>query len=85
MSYQLPPLPYAQNALEPYITSKLMSFHYGKHHQGYVDKYNELVTGTPMADQPLEKVIKDTFEKLDQKNFSIMLLKFLITIFSGTA
>ncbi len=67
MSYQLPPLPYAQNALEPYITSKLMSFHYGKHHQGYVDKYNELVTGTPMADQPLEKVIKDTFEKLDQK------------------
>ncbi len=67
MAYKLPPLPYAQNALEPHITSKLMSFHYGKHHQGYVDKYNELVQGTPMADMPLEKVIKDTFGNLDQK------------------
>lgn len=67
MAYQLPKLPYEQNALEPYISSHLMSFHYGKHHQAYVNKYNELVQGTPMADQPLEKVIKDTFGKLDQK------------------
>lgn len=67
MAYTLPKLPYEQNALEPYITGNLMSFHYGKHHQAYVNKYNELTTGTPMADQPLEKVIKDTFGKPDQK------------------
>lgn len=67
MAYTLPKLPYEQNALEPYITGNLMSFHYGKHHQAYVNKYNELTAGTPMADQPLEKVIKDTFGKADQK------------------
>jgi Fe-Mn family superoxide dismutase len=67
MPYQLPKLPYAQNALEPYISSNLMSFHYGKHHQAYVDKYNELIAGTPMIDQPLEVVIKNSFGKVDQK------------------
>ncbi len=67
MSYQLPPLPYPQNALEPYVTSNLMSFHYGKHHQTYVDKYNELIKGTSFADKPLEKVIQETFGVLDHK------------------
>jgi Fe-Mn family superoxide dismutase len=65
--YELPKLPYEQNALEPYISGHLMSFHYGKHHQAYVNKYNELVAGTPMADQPLEKVIKDVFGKPEHK------------------
>ncbi len=67
MSYQLPKLPYEQNALEPYITGNLMSFHYGKHHKAYVDKYNELTAGTKRADQPLETVIKETFGNLDEK------------------
>ena len=54
------PLPYAENALEPVISARTIGFHYGKHHQGYVNNLNKLVTGTPLADQPLEAVVKAT-------------------------
>jgi Fe-Mn family superoxide dismutase len=56
----LPPLPYAENALEPAITGKTMGFHYGKHHRGYVDNLNKLIAGTEYADLPLEKIIAVT-------------------------
>ena len=56
----LPPLPYAENALEPVITGKTMGFHYGKHHKGYVDNLNKLIAGTEYADLPLEKIIAGT-------------------------
>ena len=56
----LPPLPYAENALEPVITAKTMSFHYGKHHKGYVDNLNKLIAGTEYADLTLEKIITST-------------------------
>ncbi len=56
----LPPLPYAENALEPVITAKTMSFHYGKHHKGYVDNLNKLIAGTELADLSLEKIITST-------------------------
>jgi len=60
-AFVLPPLPYAQEALEPYISGRTMSFHYGKHHQAYVDALNKLVAGTPWAaGQTLEKVILDS-------------------------
>ena len=59
-AFSLPPLPYSQEALEPYISARTMSFHYGKHHQTYVDNLNKLVAGTPWAGQPLEKVIRET-------------------------
>ena len=59
-AFQLPPLPYRQEALEPYISARTMSFHYGKHHQTYVDNLNKLIAGTPWAGQPLEKVIRET-------------------------
>lgn len=55
--FQLPALPYAMNQLEPYISSNTMSFHYGKHHQGYVDSLNKLTAGTEWAGQPLERII----------------------------
>ena len=58
--FKLPPLPYAENALEPVISARTIGFHYGKHHQGYVNNLNKLVTGTPLADQPLEAVVKAT-------------------------
>jgi len=64
--YQLPPLPYSQNALQPYISSKTLGFHHGKHHKGYVEKFNELIKGTPMADQTLEQVIKDAFHPTEK-------------------
>lgn len=56
----LPPLPYAENALEPIITAKTMSFHYGKHHKGYVDNLNKLIAGTEYAILSLEKIITST-------------------------
>ena len=56
----LPPLPYAENALEPVISAKTLSFHYGKHHKGYVDNLNKLTTGTEYADLSLEKTIDGT-------------------------
>ena len=58
MAFELPKLPYAENALEPHISAKTMSFHYGKHHAGYVSKLNELAKGTPHEKQPLEEVIR---------------------------
>jgi superoxide dismutase, Fe-Mn family len=47
MSFTLPPLPYAPEALQPVISPRTMEFHYGKHHQAYVTKLNSLVVGTP--------------------------------------
>jgi superoxide dismutase, Fe-Mn family len=53
----LPQLPYADNALEPVISARTISFHYGKHHAGYVDTLNKLVAGTPFAGRPLEEIV----------------------------
>ena len=64
--FSLPPLPYPEDALSPTISANTIGFHYGKHHQGYVNKLNELVAGTPLADQSLEAVIKATAGKADQ-------------------
>ena len=64
--FTLPPLPYADDALSPTISANTIGFHYGKHHQGYVNKLNELAAGTPLADQSLEAVIKATAGKADQ-------------------
>lgn len=56
-------LPYAENALEPVITAKTISFHYGKHHKGYVDNLNKLIAGTEYADLSLEKIVTSTAGK----------------------
>lgn len=59
-AFQRPSLPYAQNALEPYISARTMSFHYGKHHQAYIDTLNKLITGTSWVGQPLDKVVVES-------------------------
>jgi len=64
---ELPPLPYADNALDPYISSNTMGFHYGKHHKTYVDTVNKLIAGTELADQPLEKIVAATAGKPDKQ------------------
>jgi Fe-Mn family superoxide dismutase len=56
----LPPLPYADNALEPVISATTIGFHYGKHHQGYVANLNKLIANTELADFSLEKIITAT-------------------------
>ena len=62
----LPPLPYADNSLDPVISANTISFHYGKHHKGYVDNLNKLIAGTEFADMPLEKIITETTGKADK-------------------
>jgi Fe-Mn family superoxide dismutase len=58
MAFELPPLPYARNALEPVMSEKTFSFHYDKHHKAYVDKLNELIKGKPEESMSLEEIIK---------------------------
>jgi len=58
MAFTLPPLPYAKNALEPHISAETLEFHYGKHHQTYVDKLNGLVPGTEFEGKSLEDIVK---------------------------
>jgi Fe-Mn family superoxide dismutase len=60
MAFDLPPLPYDLNALEPYISANTLSFHYGKHHQAYVTNLNSLIEGTELANKSLEDIIRIT-------------------------
>ncbi len=57
MAIQLPPLPYAESALEPNYSARTISFHYGKHHKAYVDNLNKLITGTSLEGKTLEEII----------------------------
>jgi Fe-Mn family superoxide dismutase len=63
--FDLPPLPYAENALAPVISARTLKYHYGKHHKTYVDTLNKLVFGTPYAAMPLDKVIRETAGRAD--------------------
>jgi superoxide dismutase, Fe-Mn family len=58
MPIELPKLPYAEDALKPHISPETIQFHYGKHHQTYVNKLNELIANTPNATKSLEEIIK---------------------------
>jgi Fe-Mn family superoxide dismutase len=69
MSINLPDLPYAPKALEPYITEKTIQFHHGKHHKAYVDNTLKLLAGTALQNVTLEEIIKKTFN--DEKQLSL--------------
>jgi len=58
MEHQLPPLPYAQDALAPHISAETLEYHYGKHHQAYVNNLNNLIKGTEFENAGLEDIIK---------------------------
>jgi Fe-Mn family superoxide dismutase len=58
MAITLPPLPYAQDALQPYISAETLQYHYGKHHQAYVNNLNNLIPNTEYAHLSLEDIIK---------------------------
>ncbi len=58
MTFELPPLPYARNALEPHISAETLEYHYGKHHQTYVTNLNNLVPGTEYEGLSLEEIVQ---------------------------
>ncbi len=58
MKFELPTLPYASDALEPVISKKTIEYHYGKHHQAYVNNLNNLIAGTEFENADLETIIK---------------------------
>ncbi|MFQ6611689.1 MAG: superoxide dismutase [Fidelibacterota bacterium] len=60
MSYQLPELPYALDALEPHISRETLEYHYGKHHQAYVNNLNKLIAGTRYEQLALEQIIRES-------------------------
>ncbi len=62
MAYEVPPLPYDYNALEPHIDEQTMHLHHDKHHQAYVTQANNALEGTEWADRP----VKEVLQNLDQ-------------------
>jgi Fe-Mn family superoxide dismutase len=58
MAHELPPLPYANDALQPHISAETIEYHYGKHHQTYVTNLNNLIKGTEFESATLEDIIK---------------------------
>ncbi|RAW08807.1 superoxide dismutase [Fe] [Halomonas elongata] len=57
MAFELPALPYEKNALEPQLSAETLEYHYGKHHQAYVTRLNQMIEGTADADKSLEEII----------------------------
>ena len=58
MTIELPPLPYQADALEPHISERTISFHYGRHHASYVSNLNRMIEGTPRAQASLEQIVR---------------------------
>ena len=59
MSFELPKLPYALDALQPYISKQTLEFHYGKHHQAYINNLNNLIPGSKFENATLEQIIRE--------------------------
>ena len=60
MSIELPTLPYRRDALAPHISEETINYHYGKHHQSYVNNLNKAIEGTDNADKSLEDIIRSS-------------------------
>ncbi|MCU0976648.1 MAG: superoxide dismutase [Fe] [Steroidobacteraceae bacterium] len=60
MPIQLPPLPYARDALAPHISAETIDYHYGKHHQAYVTNLNNLIKGTELESATLEHIVRNS-------------------------
>lgn len=66
MTINLPDLPFGKDELAPYISANTLDFHYGKHHKTYVDNLIKLITGTDLADKPLEEIIRITAKDISK-------------------
>jgi Fe-Mn family superoxide dismutase len=62
----LPPLPYAENALDPVISARTIGIHYGKHHKTYVDNLNKLITDTELTGLTLQEIMSKTAGQVDK-------------------
>ena len=62
MPFTLPELPYAYDALDPYMSAETLEFHHDKHHQAYISKGNELIEGTDLENLPLEDAMVQAFK-----------------------
>jgi superoxide dismutase, Fe-Mn family len=71
MAYEVPPLPYDYNALEPTIDEQTMQLHHDKHHQAYVDKANGALDGTDLDGKPIEEVLKDLSQVPEDKRGAV--------------
>jgi Fe-Mn family superoxide dismutase len=71
MPYEVPPLPYDYNALEPHIDEQTMRLHHDKHHQTYVDRVNAALEGTQWADRPIEEVLQNLDAVPDDKRTAV--------------
>jgi superoxide dismutase, Fe-Mn family len=63
MAFELPPLPYAYDALGPYMSAETLEYHHDKHHQAYVTNGNKLLEGSGLEGKSLEDVVKESFGK----------------------
>ena len=71
MAYEVPPLPYDHNALEPTIDSQTMQLHHDKHHQAYVDKANDALGGTDLDGKPIEEVVRNLDQVPEDKRGAV--------------
>jgi superoxide dismutase, Fe-Mn family len=71
MAFEVPPLPYAYDALEPHIDEQTMRIHHDKHHQAYVDNANKALEGTEWADQPVEQVLSTLDQLPEEKRTAV--------------
>jgi len=71
MAYSVPPLPYAYDALEPHIDKATMEVHHDKHHQAYVDKANQALEGTALAEMAVEDVLRDLGQVPEEKRSAV--------------
>lgn len=69
MTFTLPELPYAKDALAPTISAETIEYHYGKHHKTYVDNLNKFAPGTKYESMTLEEVIKASYNQPSEKKF----------------
>lgn len=70
MPFTLPPLPFAPDALEPYMSARTLEFHHGKHHKAYVDKANAAIAGTPLEALDEREVIRRARDDGNQSLFN---------------
>jgi len=84
MAFELPKLPYELNALEPHISKQTLEFHYGKHHQAYVNNLNNLVKGTEFENADLDTIVKKSDGGIFNNGAQIWNHTFYFMQFSGS-